>query len=599
MTTRPYSLAAFEPTTSPRVRTSLLVVLGAVCLAAAVFWIVAPLWVTYTTFHIPSLAAGILTGSTFAFLGLFAFAKRPDNRVGPLMMGVGFAFWLQGIGWIATDVTYSVGTFLLQDLWIAVLAHLFLAFPTGRLHSRLDRTLVIAGYAWWFVGRMAYLAFLDFRANGWAFDNVFLVSSNNDLADAIGRTEAVIAAGLAFAFLYALLRHWREASPAGRRVLAPVIWASLPTAAGVVVGGVFGDTLQLDAVYDVANGPLGLLPLCALPVGFVVGLFRTRLGRSRVGDLVVELGEAPGAGRARDTLARILRDPTLRIAYRLPGSTTYVDESGHQVSVDDAEQPSVTPIERAGEQIAALVHDPAVLQDPDLLRSAVAATRLAVENERLQAEVRAQLEEVRTSRARIVEAGDAERRRVERNLHDGAQQRLVMMSLSLRRLRDDLPEDAPALGRSIDDLLAESKRAIDELRELARGIHPAILTEEGIGAAVESLADRSTVAVRVECAPERRFPDPIEATAYFVVAESLSNTTKYASASLAVVRISEIDGTLDIEVADDGIGGADFQGGTGLRGLIDRVAAVGGRLTVDSPTGGGTVVHAEIPLDGH
>lgn len=597
MTTR--SLGAPDPTSPPRVRRGLLIVLGAACLAAAVFWIVAPLWVTYTTFHSPSLVAGILTGSTFTFLGLFAFAKRPENRVGPLMMAVGFAFELQGIGWIATDVTYSVGTFLLLDLWIVVLGHLFLAFPTGRLESRLDRILVIAGYAWWIVASMARLAFLDFRANGWAFDNVFLVSSNNDLADAIGRTESVITAGLAFAFLFALLRHWRDASSAGRRVLAPVIWASLPTAA-VVVSRIFGDTLRIDTVYDVASGPLGLLSLCALPVGFAVGLFRTRLGRSRVGDLVVELGEAPGPGRARDTLARILRDPTLRIAYRLPGSMTYVDESGRQVSVDHAERRSVTPIERAGEQIAALVHDPAILQDPDLLRSAVAATRLAVENERLQAEVRAQLEEVRTSRARIVEAGDAERRRVERNLHDGAQQRLVTMSLSLRRLRNELPKDAaPDLTGSVDELLAESKRAIDELRELARGIHPAILAEEGIGAAVGSLADRSPVPVRVERAPERRFADAIEATAYYVVAEALANTAKYASASLAVVQISDTDGTLDVEVADDGVGGADLKGGTGLRGLQDRVAAVGGRLTVDSPTRGGTIVRAEIPLDGH
>jgi signal transduction histidine kinase len=595
--TRLRSLAAPDPTSPPRVRRGLLIVLGGACLASAVFWSVAPFWVTYTTFHIRSLVAGILTGSTFTFLGLFAFAKRPDNRVGPLMMAVGFAFALQGIGWIATNVTYTVGTFLLQGLWIAVLGHLFLAFPTGRLESRLDRELVIAGYAWWFVSTMVRLAFLDFRANGWAFDNVFLVSSNNDLADAIGRTESVITAGLAFGFLYALLRHWRDASPAGKRVLAPVVWASLPTAAAVV-SGVFGETLQLDPVYDVANGPLGLLAMCALPIGFAVGLFRTRLGRSRVGDLVVELGEAPGPGRARDTLARILRDPTLRIAYRLPGSTTYVDESGHQVSVDDAERPSVTPIERAGEQIAALVHDPAVHQDPDLLRSAVAATRLAVENERLQAEVRAQLEEVRTSRARIVEAGDAERRRVERNLHDGAQQRLVTMSLSLRRLRSELPEDAADLTGSVDELLAESKRAIDELRELARGIHPAILTEEGIGAAVGSLADRSPVPVRVEREPERRFPDAIEATAYYVVAEALANTAKYASASLAVVQISDTDGTLDVEVADDGVGGADLKGGTGLRGLQDRVAAVGGRLTLDSPTRGGTVVRAEIPLDG-
>jgi signal transduction histidine kinase len=581
-----------------RVSTGLLVLLACAALASTVNGIVAPLWVSYGTFHVPMLVAGTLSGSCFTFLGLYAFAKRPDNHVGLLMMAVGFSFGLQTVGWIATDVTYTVGTFLLQGLWIAVLGHLFLAFPTGKLESRLDRVLAISAYAWWFVGQMVYLAFLDFRANGWAFDNIFLLSSNNDLADIIGRTESVITAGLALAFLYALLHHWRLASPAGRRVLAPVLLASLPSAA-VIVSGVFGDTLQLDPVYDIANGPLGQAALSTLPIGFAVGLFRSRLGRSRVGDLVVELGEAPAPGRARDTLARILRDPSLRIAYRLPDSKEYVDGAGIPVSVDGTSGRAVTPIERAGEPIAALVHDPAVVQDPDLLRSAVAATRLAVENERLEAEVRAQLEEVRTSRARIVEAGDAERRRVERNLHDGAQQRLVTMSLSLRRLLAELPDDAsPVLVSYVDDLLNESKRAIEELRELARGIHPAILTEEGIAAAVGSLAERSPVPVRIECSPERRFPDAIEATAYFVVAESLANTAKYASASLATVKISYKEGTLDIEVADDGIGGADVQKGSGLRGLLDRVAAVGGRLNVESPRGTGTVVRAAIPLDG-
>jgi signal transduction histidine kinase len=580
-----------------RVSPRLVLVLGAVSIMGAVLGLVAPLaWVSYSTFHIPTLLATWLSINSFMFLGLYAFAKRPGNRVGLLMMAVGFAYSIQSIGWIATDLTYTVGTFLLRDLWLAVLGHLFLAFPTGRLQSRLDRGLVIAGYAWWLVSSSLPLAFLDFRANDWAFDNVFLVDPNNDLADAIGRSNTVITAGLSLVFLFALVRHWRDASPAGKRVLAPVVWASAPTAAAVV-SRIFSDTLGVEPLNDIVRGPVGTLALTTLPIGFAVGLLRSRLGRSQVGDLIVELGEDPAPGRARDTLARILRDPTLQIVYRVQGSTTYVDETGRPVSVDDGPR-AVTPIERAGERVAALVHDPAVLQDPELLRTAVAATRLAVENERLQAEVRAQLEEVRSSRARIVEAGDVERRRVERNLHDGAQQRLVTMSLSLRQLRDRLPEDvALPMANAMDELLTESKRAIDELRELARGIHPAILTEEGVGAAIESLAERSPVPVTVEPAPQRRFPDAIEATVYFVVAEALANVAKYASASRATVGISEETGTLHVEVADDGIGGADIQNGTGLRGLVDRVAAVGGRLTVDSPVGAGTVVRAEVPVD--
>jgi signal transduction histidine kinase len=598
MTARSETLAVPEARPAQGANPALLLVLGGVFTVDAVIGLVAPLaWVTYSIPHIPTLLATWLSINTFEFLGLYAYAKRPENRVGPLMMGVGLAYSIQSIGWIATDVTYTVGTFLLEGLWLAVLGHLFLAFPTGRLESRLDRGLVIAGYAWWLVSSSVPLAFLDFRANGWAFDNVLLLDSNNDLADAIGRTNTVITAGLALVFLYALVRHWRDASPAGRRVLVPVVLASLPTAA-FAVSRIFGDTLQMEPLNDILDGPVGVLATTTLPIGFAVGLLRSRLGRSRVGDLVVELGEAPAPGRARDTLARILRDPTLQIVYRPTGSTTYVDERGRPVSVYD-DLRAVTPIERAGERVAALVHDPAVLQDPELLRTAVAATRLAVENERLQAEVRAQLEEVRSSRARIVEAGDAERRRVERNLHDGAQQRLVTMSLSLRQLRDSLPEDAsPSLASSVDELLAQSKRAIDELRELARGIHPAILTEEGIAGAVVSLADRSPIPVRIERAPEERFPDAVEATVYFVVAECLANVAKHATASRATVAIKASDGILAVEVTDDGIGGADVTKGTGIRGALDRMEAVGGRLTVESPTGGGTVVRAEVPLDG-
>jgi signal transduction histidine kinase len=560
-------------------------------LAGAVIGVVAP-YVSWSDapVNVPLLVSNTVSISSFTILGLYATAKRPDNRVGPLMMAVGFAFMLQLIGWIPTDLTYTIGVWLFMELWLVVLAHLFLAFPTGRLESKLDRRLVGTAYAWWLVSGTLPLLFLDFRANGWAFDNALLVSSDNDLADSIQRGTSLVTACLALVFLNALFIHWRHATTAGRRVLAPVLWASVPTA-GWVVARVFADTLQIEPVRELAASPLGSLAVSALPIGFAVGLLRSRLGRSKVGDLVVELGEAPVSGRVRDTLAGILRDPSLRIAYRVSGSTGYVDEGGRPVSLG-GETRAITPIERGGEQIAALVHDPAVSDDPDLLRSAVAATRLAGENERLAAEVRA-------SRVRIVEAGDVERRRVERNLHDGAQQRLVTLSLAMRRLRDDLPEEAvPELGGPVDELLTELKAAIDELRELARGIHPAILTEEGIAGAVLSLADRSAVPVAVEAIPERRFPDAVEATVYFVVAECLANVAKYAGADRATVAITDSEGALEVEVADDGVGGADVAKGTGLRGLRDRVEAVGGRLTVESPPGGGTVVTAEVPTDG-
>lgn len=230
-----------------------------------------------------------------------------------------------------------------------------------------------------------------------------------------------------------------------------------------------------------------------------------------------------------------------------------------------------------------------------LLVARLRARRLADSNVQLRGQVEAQLEEVRASRARIVEAGDRERRRVERDLHDGAQQRLVSLSLELQVARRALGDDAdPAVRRSLDRATEEARAALDELRDLALGIHPLVLTESGLGAAVESLADRTSVDVDVDIGPERYAP-AVEGAAYFVISEALANVTKYASATRASVRVRGIEDQLNIEIDDDGIGGADPRTGSGLRGLADRLAALDGTISVDSPSGGGTRIWARIP----
>jgi len=206
-------------------------------------------------------------------------------------------------------------------------------------------------------------------------------------------------------------------------------------------------------------------------------------------------------------------------------------------------------------------------------------------------------EELTSSRARIVQAGDAARRRLERNLHDGAQQRLVALSLSIRLAQAKLAGDPEAAHKQLEAASEELALALEELRELARGIHPAILTDRGLNAALESLAMRATVPVELRDICEERLPPPVEAAAYYVVAESLTNVAKYADASSASVSITRNDGRAVVEVEDDGVGGADASRGTGLRGLADRVAALEGRLVVTSTPGGGTRVRAEIPLD--
>ena len=303
----------------------------------------------------------------------------------------------------------------------------------------------------------------------------------------------------------------------------------------------------------------------------------------------------PRAGDLAKALAVRLRDPTLEIAFRV--GDEFVDKDGRPLELPvDGSVRGTTIIEADGEQIAALLHDPILRHEPELVDAAVAAARLAIANERLRAEVRAQLEEVRASRQRIVEAGDRERRRVERNLHDGAQQRLVTLSLSLAMLRDRAGVD-PDTAHSVAEIAVELRLAITELRELARGIHPAILSEEGLEAAVRSLTERATVPVRIHADLDGRLSEAVEATAYFVVSESLTNISKYANAAGAEIQLTQRDRRLTISVIDDGVGGAEPSRGSGLLGLRDRVAALGGTLEISSPPGVGTRIYADIPFD--
>jgi signal transduction histidine kinase len=257
---------------------------------------------------------------------------------------------------------------------------------------------------------------------------------------------------------------------------------------------------------------------------------------------------------------------------------------------------TVTVVEDAGRPVAALVHDPSLMDEQGTVLAAAAAVQLALENARLQAELLAQLGEVRASRARIVSAGDAERRRIERDLHDGAQQRLLGIRLSLRLARGQL-----ARGHGdLDDLLTEAEDelagTLEDLRALARGIHPAVLTEEGLAAAVEALARRASVPVTLAALPYRRLPPPVEAAAYYVAAEALANVAKHAHASAVTISVKPAGDRLVIDIRDDGTGGARATAGGGLVGLQDRVAALDGTMRVEGGPGAGTCVHAEIPL---
>jgi signal transduction histidine kinase len=333
----------------------------------------------------------------------------------------------------------------------------------------------------------------------------------------------------------------------------------------------------------------------AITLALSAGLLWGGAGRGAVADLVVELERTP-PGSVRAALARALGDPSLELALWLPERAAYVDAKGRPLTLPpNASDRAVTVLGPAEAPVAALVHDPALLERPALLTAAGAAARFALENERLQAELRLQLAEVHASRARIVEAGEEERRRLERDLHDGAQQRLLSLGLALQLARSELGPRPNGAATLLGEAEAELAAALEELRALAQGIHPAVLTEHGLGPALRTLAARSPLPVEIRHVPDERLPAPVEAAAYFVVSEALANVAKHAHASAAFVSIARRGDSLEVEVQDDGVGGAEPRAGSGLAGLADRVHTLEGRLTIESKLGHGTCLRANIP----
>jgi signal transduction histidine kinase len=336
--------------------------------------------------------------------------------------------------------------------------------------------------------------------------------------------------------------------------------------------------------------------LAAIPLSLLIGLLRSRLARVAVADMLPRLDKAEPADLG-PLLAKALGDPTVELAFWYPQDRSWVDAHGAPVQLPaEGSGRSVAHIEHDG-PIAALIHDSMLVHEPHLVRDVAAAARLALENARLQAEMRAQLTIVQESRARIVKATDEERRRIERDLHDGAQQRLVALALQLRTAHRNRAERVdPEVAELLAAAVGELQVAVVELRELAQGVHPAILTEEGLNAALESLLGRTPLLSTLD-AEEDRFAPNVEATAYFVVSEALANVVKHAQASRVAVSARRRAGVLVVKVVDNGIGGVQADGGSGLRGLADRVEAVGGRLLVECPAEGGTCVLAEIPCE--
>jgi signal transduction histidine kinase len=528
-----------------------------------------------------------LIGGSFAACGLIAWRRRPDSRSGILMTAAGAGFFMSAIISQFDPPVAQTAAILVQEMWAPFFVALLLTLLTGgRLESRVDWLLVGAFvFALW-VLQFVWMLFLEQDGN------LLAAFPNADIADAVDKGQRSLAGLACVAVAVVVAARWKATSRPRRR-------AMLPSVAGSVALLLFAALLTNDLVTGSRSQTvlwLAIVSLVSVPAAFLVGLLRSRLARGGLADLFRDL-KTMRRGNLQAALAKTLGDPSLVVAYRLPESLGYADADGRPVLVPPvARDRSTAMVESGGTEVAALVYDASLDDDPELVEAVRAAAGMALENERLHAETQAQLAEVQASRERIVAASDAERRRLERNLHDGAQQRLVALSMHLRMLHGRIQSDpatAEQLVSTASDQLAQS---LEELRELARGIHPAVLNH-GLAAALDSLAARCPVPTTVTYEGDGALSEPVELAAYFVASEALTNVAKYAQATSVRVRFSHTGRRAVIEVADDGVGGADEAGGSGLRGLADRVEALDGRLRVVSPPGAGTIVSAELPCE--
>ena len=804
------------------------------------------LWAGATSNHEgrPLLIAGIwlLIGWSFAFAGLVALARRPENHTGRLLVWTGVALLLTGFNLSNSRALYTFGS-ALGALELAAFAHLLLAFPDGKLHSRAERRAIVAAYVLAVAANVAVLMFAPHPGCSKCSPNLLLVTDRERIAHGLTVASDILAAAVITWILVLLARRRRTASAVVRRALRPLLWTGGSALGLLVVGFAIGPAshdVEMDLQY------LGLAAFAVVPYALLAGLLRARHAPGTVARLLVGVPETATPEETRDALRVALGDPELRVGTWVPERSGYVDTTGEQFAAADGDRVTTAVTSDEGAPLAIVEHDRALLTEPELLESALAAARLALHRNRLQAELRARLvelqrerdfiadvvnaspaffcvidlegrivryndrlahvsgrvddentrgrpfweifaveedaagvrysivaaapgelehrwraaggrsivvawsltpitdgdgnarlvitgldvserashademrrerdfltrvaeatptllavvhgdgtiddrgvntsfseatgvtdaeaigrpfwelvgpeggaeairdaflaaaasgkqtrhesawcaadggtvvvewwttslesyrpdhflvsanditgrkrdeDELRRSRARLVATADAERRRLERNLHDGAQQRLVTLSLALRLVGQMLTRDPTTAGQILGEASNELAEALKELRELARGLHPAVLTDRGLGPALEALAERSTVPVELRVELEGRLPTSVEVAVFYVVSEALTNVAKYAGATAALVEVADGGDHVSVVVADDGVGGADPGEGTGLRGLVDRLAALDGRLEVISPPGGGTRVLASLPL---
>jgi len=458
----------------------------------------------------------------------------------------------------------------------------------------LDRVLMVAALGLVTVVQWAGLLVFDpYSECDKCSANLFEIHRDDGLAHGVLQFQRIV--GLAVIVVAAGLLAVRlvRASRPQRRAVIPVLLAGIVALAALAASTVAD---AMNAADRSAFGRVSGYAFAVIPVAVLLAFLQRQLARGAVAGLVVELGEPRAAVGLAEALSRALGDPSLSVGYWFPAESRYVDADGKPVELPEPGGGRMaTVIERGGQPVAVLIHDPALQDNAELVEPVCAAAGLTLENERLQAELRARLTDLQASRARLVEATEAERRRIERDLHDGTQQRLVSIAISLGLLESKLPAGSAQARPLVRETRESLMAALAELRELTQGIHPTILTERGLPTALDELCRRAALPAHLQLDLDRRLPDQVETAAYFVVSEALTNAAKHSHASEVRVNATYAGDVLTVEVADDGIGGAAIGHGTGLRGLADRVEALGGTLTVSSPLGRGTMLHAEFP----
>ncbi|MGY1809084.1 sensor histidine kinase [Blastococcus sp. SYSU D00669] len=520
-----------------------------------------------------------VTGLVFAVCGVVLWWQRPANGTGRLMAVVALTWYVGNLQLIGSPVAFALG-FSLYHAQVAALTHLVLALPDGRLHRRSERRFVVGCYVA-AVATQVVRCVVEWRPEpqGWG-DPGGRYSVWASVSSVLLVAGTAVTVGM-------VVRRWSRAGRYLRRTYSWV-WTTIVVLGGVIVGA--GLAALLHAPVPVQRALAVLTAACLLlsPVALAIGLLRVRLQRARVAELVLRLRQATDPADLQTAIARALGDPGLRLWFPMGDGLATVD--GMPVAPDvDGRGRSRTPVEHRGRVLAVLVHDPALEEDRALLGSVLATAALALDNARLVTAERARSAELGAAAARIVTAADAERRRIQRELHDGVQHRLLATAVLLGRVSSG--PDPPA---EVRNAMAHLRDALVELRTLTNTIAPAALGEQGLAAAVEVLAERAPVPVVTDI-PPGRWPEPVERAAYYVVAEALTNVYKYAHASRVGVRIAERPGVLTVTVEDDGIGGARISAGTGLQGLRDRALALGGRFDVRDRPGGGVRVQADLP----